>query len=214
LVWIKICGFCDTESARVAVELGVDAIGLNFVSRSKRRVSVPMARQIAESVRGRVELIGVVESMTLADAAALREDLRLDRIQFHRPVPAQAQGLPQWAYWAVGISGPGDAVGLANYPGELLLVDTIVRGETGGTGQPFDWLLVESIAQLRRVVVAGGLTPENVAAAISQAHPYGVDVASGVELPGAPGQKHPDLLRAFVDNARAADARRRSLVTL
>ena len=85
MLWIKLCGFCDTESALLAAELGADAIGLNFVARSKRRVSPALASRIAEPLRGRVELVGIVEAMTLAQAELLRNEFRLDRIQFHCP---------------------------------------------------------------------------------------------------------------------------------
>jgi len=207
VLWIKICGFCDIESALLAAELGADAIGLNFVTRSKRLVSPALASHIAERLRGRVELVGIVEAMTLAQAELLRNELRLDRIQFHCPLEiAEVQHLPSWAYWAVGVTGERDSANLLRYPGDRLLVDTIANGATGGTGQCFDWFLVEQAAQMRRIIVAGGLTPTNVASAIFRARPFGVDVAGGVEFAGRPGHKDPTLLRSFIEQARNADA--------
>ncbi len=82
-MWIKICGICDTQSAYSAIELGANAIGLNFVNRSKRFVTVERAQVIADNVRDSVELVGVVEDMSLERAAALREHLGLNRIQLH-----------------------------------------------------------------------------------------------------------------------------------
>ena len=207
MLWIKICGFCDTESALLAAELGADAIGLNFVARSKRRVSPALASRIAEPLRGRVELVGIVEAMTLAQAELLRNEFRLDRIQFHCPHDiAEVRHLPSWAYWAVGVTGERDSANLLHYPGDRLLVDTIANGVTGGTGKCFDWSLVQHAAQNRRIIVAGGLTPTNVASAIVRARPFGVDVAGGVEFAGRPGHKDPALMRSFIEQARDADA--------
>jgi phosphoribosylanthranilate isomerase len=209
VLWIKICGFCDPESALLAAELGADAIGLNFVARSKRRVSPALANRIAESLRGRVEIVGIVEAMTLSQAELLRNEFGLDRVQFHCPLEsADVQQLPSWAYWAVGVTGERDSANLLGYPGDRLLVDAIANGVTGGTGQCFDWALVEQAAQSRRIVVAGGLTPTNVAAAIFRARPFGVDVAGGVECAGRPGHKDPALMRSFIEQARNADAAR------
>lgn len=209
MLWIKICGFCDTESALLAAEFGVDAIGLNFVARSKRRASPELARRIADSLRGRVEIVGIVEAMTLSQAELLRKEFGLDRVQFHCPLEiANLQQLPGWAYWAVGVTGARDTANLLGYPGDRLLVDTVANGVTGGTGQCFDWSLVEQAAQTRRIVVAGGLTPTNVASAIFRASPFGVDVAGGVEFAGRPGHKDPALMRSFIEQARYADAAR------
>jgi len=204
LVWIKICGFCDTESARVAVDLGVDAIGLNFVARSKRRITPQLARSMVDSLRGRVELVGVVESMTLQQAGELRDQLRLDSIQLHgcNEVGASSHW-PAWAYLAVGISTERDAAELGNYPGERLLVDACLNGVTGGTGMTFDWRLIEEVSQVRRIIVAGGLTPENVNAALSATGASGADVATGVEFPNRPGCKDAELMMRFIQNARA-----------
>ncbi len=205
VVWIKFCGFCDTESARIAVELGVDAIGLNFVARSKRRISRELARTIAEPLRGRVELVGVVENMSLQEATELREDLSLDSIQLHGAVDISEAGrLPVWAYLAVGVTGVGDALQLRSHPGERLLVDACVNGATGGTGTAFDWPLVRQIAQERHLIVAGGLTADNVARALVETGASGVDVASGVEEPGRPGFKDTALMQRFIERVRGA----------
>ena len=209
MLWIKICGFCDTESALLAANLGANAIGLNFVPRSKRRVSPALASRIAEALRGRVEIVGIVEAMPLTQAELLRNEFGLDRVQIHCPLEiADGQQLPSWAYWAVGVTGACDSVSLLRQPGDRLLVDTIANGVTGGTGQCFDWSLVEEAAQMRQIVVAGGLTPTNVASAIIRARPFGVDVAGGVEFADRPGHKDPVLMRSFIDHARHADAAR------
>jgi phosphoribosylanthranilate isomerase len=206
VLWIKICGFCDTESAGVAADLGADAIGLNFVSWSKRFIDAQAARDIANAQRGRVELVGIVEGMTIEQAARLRDELCLDRIQFHGGLGGlEGLQLPDWAYMAVGISNAADAQRLLEQPGERLLVDTVVSGASGGTGVRFDWSLVEQVARSRNLVVAGGLTPDNVAEAVRQVRPFGVDVASGVEVGGRAGRKDAELMRRFIQSAREAD---------
>jgi phosphoribosylanthranilate isomerase len=206
VLWIKICGFRDTESARVAADLGADALGLNFVAWSKRFIDAETARTIENVVRGRVELVGIVEGMTIEQAASLRDELHLDRIQLHGgPAGPEPVQLPDWAYLAVGIANAGDAEHLLDRPGERLLVDTVASGASGGTGVSFDWSLVEGVARRRRIVVAGGLIPDNVAAAVRQVRPFGVDVASGVEIVGKPGYKDAELMRRFIESARRAN---------
>ena len=139
-MWIKICGVCDTHSAHVAVDAGADAIGLNFVRRSKRLVSVEQARTIADSVRGLIELVGVVEDLALDQAAALRNQLGLDCIQLHfanwEPTGFE---VPTWAYLAIGLAARTDAQTLHNRCGDPILVDANVAGQSGGTGCVFDW---------------------------------------------------------------------------
>jgi len=203
-MWVKICGVCSVESAQVVAEAGADALGLNFVARSKRKVTEDSARAIAAAVRGRLELIGVVEDCSVERAGALRETLKLDRIQMHsaRAELNEAE-LPEWAYGAVGISRPADAAQFAAPSQKWLLVDACVAGKSGGTGSTFNWNWVKQLAKERTLVLAGGLSVSNVAQAIATALPYGVDVASGVEFAGNPGNKDPELVREFVRLAQA-----------
>lgn len=204
-MWIKICGFCDTESARNALEIGVDAIGLNFVRRSKRFVSVERARAIADSVRGKVEIVGVVEDLSIEDGSELRESLGLDRIQLHGDgVELGISEWPNWAYRAVGLAAAEDVRLLDHSLGDRVLVDTSVGGKSGGTGAVFDWTWVIGAAKRYRLVLAGGLTPDNVQSAIRVVQPFGVDVASGVERLGMPRSKDPELMQLFVQRARGA----------
>lgn len=202
--WIKICGVCDVRSALVAVNAGADAIGLNFVQRSKRLVTFERATTIANEVRGAVELVGVVEDKPLEQAKALREQLGLDRIQLHYDVMhPDGTELPNWAYMALGIAEPNDVSRIADSPSSLLLLDACVAGKAGGTGVAFNWNWVIEIAKRKRVILAGGLKPDNVRDAVALVHPWGVDVSSGVEIPGMPGAKDPELVTRFIRNARA-----------
>lgn len=203
MTWIKICGVTSVEDAERVVQLGVDALGLNFVLGSKRRVTREQAQRIVEAVRGRIELVAVVADPTEPEVKELREELGIPWLQLHGAEPAaRVSRLLPHAYKAVAIEEAADARKAATFPGERLLVDTKVSGASGGTGKVFDWQLVTELAQTRQLILAGGLTPDNVAAAIRVLAPFGVDVASGVE--SSPGKKDHELLTAFVLAVRTA----------
>jgi phosphoribosylanthranilate isomerase len=201
--WLKICGVTNEEDALLVAEAGADAIGLNFVATSKRRVDEESARRIADAVRGRVELIGVVANETPERLRALLATLGLDFLQLHGDEPPSFLTEVPRSFKAAGIADAADVAQAARYPGERLLVDAKHGGASGGTGQRFDWSFVRELAESRRLILAGGLTPENVAEAVSQLKPWGLDVASGVEL-GDPRRKDADRVRRFVENARRA----------
>ena len=203
MTWIKICGVTSVEDAEQVIELGADAIGLNFVLASKRRVSREQAAAIAAAAAGRIELVAVVGDPTDAEIKELRDELGIAWLQLHGQEPAaRVTRLLPHAYKAVPIEDAADARRAATFPGERLLVDTKVSGASGGTGKVFDWQLVTELAEQRQLILAGGLTPLNVAGAVRVLKPFGVDVASGVE--SAPGRKDPEKMRAFVHAVRSA----------
>jgi phosphoribosylanthranilate isomerase len=201
MTWIKICGVTSVEDAECVVAAGADAIGLNFVPGSKRRVSVEQARLLVAAIAGRVEIVAVVAEPSDDQVRELRDGLGIEWLQLHGAEDAArtAQLLPH-AFKAVAIATSDDARYAASFPGQRLLVDAKVLGSTGGTGQVFDWQLVRELAQQRQLILAGGLTPGNVARAVRELGSFGVDVASGVEA--APGRKDHDLVTAFVKAAR------------
>lgn len=202
-MWVKICGITRALDAELAIAAGADAIGLNFVPSSARRVDPGTAKQIVEVCRGRVEAIGVVADLGVAEARRLREELGLDALQLHGDEPPEllAALLPA-AFKAVRVGSMADAEGAERFGGERLLVDAKVAGALGGTGQRVEPDWVRGLALRRRLILAGGLTPDNVAQAVLAVRPWGVDVASGVEL--EPGMKSEPALRAFVREARRA----------
>lgn len=203
MTWVKICGVTNVDDAEHVARSGANAVGLNFVHGSKRRVTFEQARPIVEALRGRIELIAVVADPTDVEVKELREGLGIEQLQLHGDEPAARVGrlLPH-AFKAVAIEDAADARKAASFPGERLLVDTKVTGAPGGTGKVFDWQLVTDLARARPLILAGGLTPKNVAAAVRVLAPYGVDVASGVEF--VPGVKDPELVTAFVLAVRSA----------
>jgi phosphoribosylanthranilate isomerase len=202
MTWIKICGVTNPDDAEHVVRSGANAIGLNFVHGSKRRVTLEQARPIVEAVQGRIELVAVVAGPTDLEVKELRA-MGIEWLQLHGEEPAaRVSRLLPHAFKAVAIEDAADARRAASFPGERLLVDTKVSGASGGTGKVFDWQLVTDLAKSRQLILAGGLTPKNVAAAVRVLSPWGVDTASGVEF--VPGVKDPELVTAFVLAVRSA----------
>jgi len=193
--FIKICGMTDEGAVAAALEAGADAIGFVFAP-SVRRVEPAVAAKLAQPARGRVPCIAVTQhpSRELLEAifAEFAPDvLQTDVEDFARiALPAGMAALPVVR----------DAARVP--PGGVRI---LFEGPKSGTGQVADWTAAQRLAAQRDVVLAGGLNPENVAGAIAQVRPYGVDVSSGVE--DAPGRKSPARIADFVTRARAAYAR-------
>jgi phosphoribosylanthranilate isomerase len=189
---VKVCGVTSVEQAVACADLGVDALGVNFVATSPRRVDESLARAIVEAVGQRT----LVEAMR-----GLVARTGVGCLQVHGGEPADVAALLPHAYGAVPVASAEDVAVAEAMPGEYVMVDAKVAGALGGTGHTFDWNLVVGLAGRRKLVLAGGLTPSNVAAAIARVGPWCVDVASGVE--SAPGVKDLGKVRAFVEAARA-----------
>jgi len=196
---VKICGLTRVDQAIACVDAGADAIGVNFWPRSKRRCPDDVAARIAEAVGARARVVAVVVDAAPARIEAIRA-LGIRWIQLHGDEAPEA--LERWlpeAFKAVHVEG--DA---ARYPGEELLVDARVGDLPGGTGVTCDWDAAARLARTRRLWLAGGLGPDNVAEAVRRVRPYGVDVASGVER--APGDKDLARVARFVANAATTRA--------
>lgn len=203
---VKICGVTTPEDAELCVAAGADAIGLNFAPRSPRCLSLEAARLIMRVVPSNVLSVGVFVDADFETLTRFRDELGLGCLQLHGDEPAALlEALLPHAYKALRVRthDPGELVAeAARYPGEHVLLDAYVPGVHGGTGARFDWELAGELARQRKVTLAGGLTPTNVALAVRSVGPYCVDVASGVEL--AVGRKDPELVRSFVEAAKAA----------
>lgn len=202
-VWVKVCGITSIEQALFCVDAGVDAIGVNFVPSSPRRIDRERASAIARAVGERAAVVAVVADLEAGELRRLRADTAIRWLQLCGSETAEllADVGPE-AYKAVRIGSAEDVAIAASFAGDRVLVDAKVEGALGGTGRSFDWTLVQKLARERRIVLAGGLRPDNVAQAIARVRPFGVDVASGVER--APGDKDLDAVRCFVENARRA----------
>lgn len=208
MTYVKICGITSVDDALLAIAAGADALGLNLVPSSKRVIDVPTAAHIAASVGDLVELVAVVANRTADELEALRGATGIRWLQLHgAETPADLEAVQPEAFKAISIGGSEDIARAASYGGARLLLDAkSPNGEMGGTGTRFDWALAQPLVESRQVILAGGLYPDNVAEAIRVVKPFGVDVASGVELAQNPRKKHESLLRSFVYAVRNADA--------
>lgn len=198
---VKVCGVTTVQQAVACADLGADAVGVNFVASSSRRVEEHLARAVVDAVGQRTLVVAVVAGMTVEAMRALVERTGVGCLQLHGDEPpADVAALLPHAYKAVRIATAGDVAVAEAMPGDYVMVDAKVPGVLGGTGHTFDWGLVAALARRRRLVLAGGLTPENVHAAVERVQPWCVDVASGVE--SAPGVKDLGRVRAFIEAAR------------
>ena len=204
MTFSKICGLRDASDAEFAVSQGVDAIGLNLHPSSPRYVSPDLARTIADRVRDRARVVVLCVDLEREAVEALIHQIKPDVLQFHGAESDAfyaSFGCPFWK--AVPVRASDSVVMAASrYPSaEALLVDTPSTRVAGGTGKRFDWSLVPRVMK-RSVFLAGGLDPDNVAEAITAVRPYGVDVASGVEIER--GLKSRPLMKAFLEAVRGA----------
>jgi phosphoribosylanthranilate isomerase len=198
MVKIKICGITNLEDALLAADLGADALGFIFYPKSPRNVAPEAAREIIAQLPPFVASVGVFVDETAAFVRELAAKVRLDWVQLHgQESPEYCRNLGHKVIKGFRIQDADSLRLLAGYRGaaQALLLDTYKKGLVGGTGTAFDWQLAREAKQYGRIILAGGLTPENVAQAIAIVQPAAVDAASGTEA--APGRKDPAKLRAF-----------------
>lgn len=197
---VKICGITNLEDALFAAEAGADALGFVFAS-SPRQVTPRQAREIIRELPPFVTTVGLVVNQ---DPRPILEACPLDVIQFHGDeTPEEVARLPRRCFRAFRVRSEADLDRLPEFRCSAYLLDAYVPGVAGGSGHRFPWELAERAKRFGTpVIVAGGLTPENVAQCVAQTRPYGVDVSSGVEA--SPGKKDPGRVREFIARARAA----------
>jgi phosphoribosylanthranilate isomerase len=216
---IKICGITSAADGSWAAESGADAVGLNFVPSSPRCVTTETARRIVQALPPGVRKVGVFVNSAPAEILQIASDVGLDTLQLHGDEPPEdLRSLADWPLLRAFRIRRGDEPRVEDYLArcravgrlpDAVLVDAWQSGAYGGTGRLVDWGLARELGERlvdMPLILAGGLTPDNVADAIQVAQPAGVDTASGVE--SRPGQKDPERVRAFVVAARQAFARR------
>ncbi|MBU2294524.1 MAG: phosphoribosylanthranilate isomerase [Gammaproteobacteria bacterium] len=200
----KICGITRIEDALSAVEAGADAIGLVFYAKSPRAVTVLQARAIIAALPPFVTTVGLFVDASRCELGEILDAVPLDLLQFHGDeTPVDCEGYHRPYIKALRVK-PGDdiAAQVALYKNASgVLLDTYVPGIPGGTGEAFDWSLVPQGLKMP-IILAGGLSAENVAQAIVQVRPYAVDVSGGVEI--AKGIKDGGKIRAFMQAVKAA----------
>ena len=200
----KICGITRVEDALAAAQAGADAIGLVFYAKSPRAVNVQQAREIIAALPPFVTTVGLFVNASRCELNETLDAVPLDLLQFHGDeTPADCEGFNRPWIKALRVR-PGEDVEAqckryAKASG--ILLDTYVAGVPGGTGEAFDWALVPAHLS-KPIILAGGLSPDNVGAAIAQVRPYAVDVSGGVEQ--AKGIKDAARIDAFLDAVRRA----------
>lgn len=200
-VRVKICGVTRVEDAELALSLGADMIGLNFYPPSPRSLTLERARAIRDAIGDRCEVAGVFVNAAREYVAARMRELRLDALQFHGDESDDALiGWPVKVIRALRLKSADSLAAVAASKADYVLLDTFHPELFGGAGVARALDGLEKI-DLGRAIIAGGLTPDNVARAAALA-PYAVDVASGIET--APGIKDASKLRSFIVNAKSA----------
>ncbi len=219
-MWIKICANTNLEDAQLASELGANAVGFVFAP-SARRVTADQVAEITAHLPDDVERVGVFPALTADEIVRVVDHAGLNAVQLHggvdlallrelREIFDGRVKLIQTLHWVVGVDGAGEEIArqlrevAASGLADRVLIDSKIGEVSGGSGVSFDWkaarvTLAEAAGGLK-VIVAGGLREENVAEAIARLNPWGVDVASGVEV--VPGKKSAERLAGFIRAAR------------
>jgi phosphoribosylanthranilate isomerase len=203
MIHVKICGITNYEDAQAVVDAGADALGFVFYPPSPRYVSPEQAEQIIQKLPPFVTTVGLFVDVALDTVNDMAARCGLDRIQLHgRETPEFCRQVKHPVIKAFRIRNAESLRHLPGYKVSAYLLDAYVEGALpGGTGSSFSWELAARAKPYGPVILAGGLTPENVKTAIEQTRPYGVDVSTGVEC--APGVKDHRKVREFIARAKA-----------
>ncbi|MCX7828560.1 MAG: phosphoribosylanthranilate isomerase [Thermanaerothrix sp.] len=183
MIRVKVCGITNEADALEAAKLGADAVGF-ILTQSPRRVSLERAASIIQRLPPFLSVVGVMADPTEEELREAVESRLFDYLQFHgSEPPSLLANLPIKTIKALGVSRREDLEALERYKeaAHFFLLDTKVRGFSGGTGQPFDWSLLQGVRFTRPFILAGGLGPQNITKAIGQASPHGVDINSAIE---------------------------------
>jgi len=200
---VKICGITRLEDALYAAELGADAIGFVFYKDSPRLVDIEQAADIVAGLPPFITVVGLFVDAGPEEIHAVRQRVRLDLLQFHGEEPPRYCASFNMPY--IKVIRVREDLDVVEYAGRYpdargFLLDTYQKGVPGGTGSTFDWSRVPG--ELKKpIILAGGLTAENVGKAIAALKPYGVDVSGGVEA--SSGIKDPDKMAAFIKSVQS-----------
>jgi phosphoribosylanthranilate isomerase len=206
--FVKICGLTSAADAAVCAEAGASAIGINFYPKSKRFHPLPAARTWLRDFAGGPARVALFVNAALTEIREAADTALFEAIQLHGDespdfcAAVRALGLP--VIRGLALRSAEDIALLENHPADAFILDAYAPGDYGGTGRLSDWpLAAEAVRRFpdKTLLLSGGLAPDNVAAAVREVQPFGVDVASGVE--SAPGVKDHHLIRDFIAAARA-----------
>lgn len=200
---VKICGITRLEDALASAEEGAAAVGFIFVRSSPRYIAPAAAAEIIRKLPPFICPVGVFVNEARADLLTTIERTRIRCLQLHgEETPADTVGYPVPVIKAFRVGDEFDTSVIASYSLPAYLFDAAVPGMHGGTGKTFDWTKVQQAAPYGRIILAGGITPENAAVASRTARPYAIDVSSGVE--SSPGVKDRRKIKNLFENLRNA----------
>ena len=201
-VKVKICGMTNLKDVKVAVDGGVDAVGFIFYKKSPRSVTMQAVREIVLELPPFVDSVGVFVNETAEQINKIADRCNLDRVQLHgNESPTFCKKIRRRVIKAIRVKDIQSLKKLSDYPVSSFLLDTFSEDQYGGTGKVFDWNLAYPAKKYGPIILAGGLTPNNVRQAIQRIQPYGVDVCSGVE--SQPGIKDHKKMQTFLKNVKA-----------
>lgn len=204
MVRVKICGITNLEDAEAAVESGADALGFVFFKNSPRYIRPEKASAIIRSLPSFVLSVGVFVNEKRQDLEAILSSTGIDIVQLHGDETPEMCNLSRRIVKAIRVKSLNSLAPLEEFRNRVsaFLLDTYTPNALGGTGTIFNWDIAAEAKQFGRVILAGGLTPDNVAAAVGHVRPYAVDVSSGVEL--QKGKKDHDKVKRFIEQAKSA----------
>jgi phosphoribosylanthranilate isomerase len=207
--WIKVCGITRAEDAIAASDLGADAVGLVFYPPSPRTIVIEAMADIVSGVSASVSVVALFVNPTAKEVNKVVDSGHIDLLQFHGSESEEfccSFDIPYMKAFRVGLDADLQQAIAAYSSAELILLDSYDKTAPGGTGHMFDWSRAAAISDtsLSKLVLAGGLNPDNIVDAIAQVQPYGVDVSSGVE--SSPGVKDRALINKFIEGVRSVSS--------
>ena len=203
---IKICGITNLDDGLEAIAAGVDALGFVFVPNTPRYITPSQAKLVIKQLPPFITNVGLFVDNEIGEIEDIVNHCKLDAVQLHgneSPEMCTKIRFQTKVIKSFHVKKEPQVLRneIENYRVDAYLLDTFIKGKAGGTGQTFDWRIAEGLSQ--RIIVAGGLTPNNIGTAIAQLQPYGVDVSSGVEK--SPGKKDTNKIHSFVRQVRKAN---------
>ena len=206
MVKVKICGITNSEDALAACEYGADALGFIFYKKSPRFIELERVKDIIKDLPPFVTTVGVFVDEDADRISEIADAAKLDIIQLHGSEPPEfcnvfkRKIIKAFKIQGQGARGKGQENEIRRYTVSAYLLDTYKEGVEGGTGETFNWEIAKEAKGFGRIILAGGLTPQNVAEAVETVMPYGVDVSSGVEQ--KPGKKDLQKVKNFIERAK------------
>lgn len=201
MVKVKICGITNLEDARAAVDFGADALGFVFYKGSPRYISPQTAKEIIRQLPPLITTVGVFVDETTEYIEDMLRTIPLDIAQLHGHEPPEASFLSRRVIKAIRVKELSDLEPLKKYKVSAFLLDTYTPESLGGTGQIFNWDIAIAAKQFGRIILAGGLNPENIERAIRWVRPYAVDVSTGIEE--EKGKKDLRKMKLFIERAKS-----------